>query len=114
MVFSKEWTQIAMLTDFGASNKLLRKSGDLCILLCRTGQEIVAIQNVCTHLGKPLDGGRIMAGHITCPFHGASFDLRSGRAISGPAVSSLQTYPVQLSNGDVLVLLPQQVKESGP
>jgi 3-phenylpropionate/trans-cinnamate dioxygenase ferredoxin subunit len=99
------WIQIAALEDFAQTSKLTRNVEGQCILLCQLASEIVAVRNVCTHLEKPLDSGRVMAGHITCPYHGASFNLRTGFAASGPAVAPLQTYPVKIQDGQVFVLL---------
>jgi nitrite reductase/ring-hydroxylating ferredoxin subunit len=98
-----QWTRVATRSEFGETRKLVRTIQGHDILLVRMGDEIVAVENRCTHLGQPLERGRVMAGQITCPFHGACFDLRSGAAISGPAVAALRRYPVQL-DGDVVLL----------
>ena len=45
---------------------------------------------------------RLIAGQIQCPFHGACFDVRSGVALSGPAVAPLQGIPVKIEHGRVL------------
>ena len=93
------WTPVATLADFGAQRLLKREVANLTVLLYRIGNDVVAIHNHCTHLGKPLDGGRVFAGQLTCPFHGACFDLRSGKAMSGPAVMPLHTFPVRIDDG---------------
>jgi nitrite reductase/ring-hydroxylating ferredoxin subunit len=59
----------------------------------------VVLHDYCTHLGESLYGGRVMAGQISCPFHGACFDLKSGAAVSGPAVSPLRVFPARLEDG---------------
>lgn len=97
------WTQVAALADFGTLRMLKREVEGLEVLLYRTGQDIIAIHNHCTHLGKPLDGGRMMAGQLFCPFHGACFDLRTGKAISGPAVMPLHVFPVRVEDGGIYV-----------
>lgn len=97
------WTPIAALADFGALRMLKREVDGLEVLLFRTGADIIAIHNHCTHLGKSLEGGRLMAGQLLCPFHGACFDLRSGKAVSGPAVMPLHVFPVRLENGSIYI-----------
>jgi nitrite reductase/ring-hydroxylating ferredoxin subunit len=73
------------------------------ILVLYSGRQVVAVQDQCTHLGMPLHDGRLMAGTITCPFHGACFDLKTGRALAGPAVFPLRTYPVRTEGDDIFV-----------
>jgi nitrite reductase/ring-hydroxylating ferredoxin subunit len=99
------WKQVATLADFGATRKLVRQVGGIEVLLVRVGADVVAVNNRCTHLGQPLDKGRVMSGQITCPFHGACFDLRSGAALSGPAVAGLVCHVVRLE-GDSILLAP--------
>lgn len=97
------WHRVANLSDFGPTRKLVRDVGGRGVLLCRLGNDVVAVDNACTHLGKPLDGGRVMAGQITCPWHNACFDLRSGTALSGPAVASLTTWMVRVVDAELFI-----------
>jgi len=44
-----------------------------------------AVDRVCRHLGGPLDKGAINRdGCLVCPWHGAAYDVRSGRMVRGP------------------------------
>jgi nitrite reductase/ring-hydroxylating ferredoxin subunit len=99
------WTRVAALADFGPDRKLARRVCELDLLLVRVGDGVVAVRNQCTHLGHALDRGRVMAGTITCPFHGACFDLRTGAARSGPAVAALACYEARVHEGQVDVRL---------
>ncbi len=99
------WIRLAMISEFGESRRLVRRAGDVEVLLLRAGTEILAIENRCTHLGHPLDGGRVMAGQINCPLHGACFDMRTGAAISGPAVTGLRRFAVRVEDANILVLI---------
>jgi 3-phenylpropionate/trans-cinnamate dioxygenase ferredoxin component len=101
------WVYAASLDDFAAQRKLVRTIDGINILLCRYGSEIAALHNHCTHLGKPLDGGRIMGGQITCPFHGACFDLKTGSAVSGPAVYAAHVFPVRIEAEKIYVNLSE-------
>ncbi|MET0544775.1 MAG: Rieske 2Fe-2S domain-containing protein [Caulobacterales bacterium] len=101
-----EWTEAAALSDFGAARKLVCDVGGQSVLLCKVGLDIVAIRNSCTHLGEPLADGRIIAGQIHCPFHGACFDLRTGKALSGPAVAPLTKFDVRLDADKIFIKLP--------
>jgi len=90
------WTRVATLGDFQGLRQLACRGGGWELLLLRVGGDIIVLHNYCTHLGKPLTGGRVMAGQIMCPYHGACFDVRSGAAVSGPAVFPLHRFASRL------------------
>ncbi len=107
------WTYAASLEDFQGQRQLAGKVDGLDILLCRFGSEIAAVHNRCSHLGKPLAGGRIMGGQITCPFHSACFDLKTGAAISGPAVYGLHVFSVRVEAGKIFLDLRRRPNPAG-
>lgn len=77
---------------------------DVPVLLVRIGEELFAIEDVCTHDGQPLTNGPISADcQITCPRHGARFDLRTGKPMCMPATEPVATYQVQVRDGDIYV-----------
>jgi 3-phenylpropionate/trans-cinnamate dioxygenase ferredoxin subunit len=98
-----DWRRVASVTELRVKRRLVCTLDGADVLICHSGGELVAVQDVCTHLGKPLHEGRIMGGTITCPYHGACFDLRTGRAIAGPAVSPLRSYNVRSDGDDVYI-----------
>jgi len=62
-----------------------------------------AIDDECTHEGGPLSEGVISSGCVTCPWHGAEFDLRTGKVLTPPAVEDVRSYKVIVSGDDVSV-----------
>ena len=102
------WTRVGSLGAFKAARQLACRIDDLELLLLRVGGDVMVLHNYCTHLGKPLTGGRVMAGHITCPFHGACFDVKTGAAVSGPAVFPLHRFPARLEGDDVVADLSRR------
>ena len=97
------WVHMCSLAELSGLRMLRRQVEGVDVLVCRVGSEILAIHNVCTHLGKRLDGGRLMSGQIQCPFHGACFDLRTGHAVSGPAVFPLHRFAVRTEGDELLI-----------
>lgn len=73
------------------------------VLLCNVGGKIYAVEDVCTHDGGPLDQGELEGECVVCPRHGATFDVRTGDALTLPAVLPLMTFDVTLEGDDVLV-----------
>lgn len=73
------------------------------ILICNVDGSFFAIEDVCTHDGAPLDQGDLDGNCIVCPRHGAMFDVRTGDALTLPAVIPLSTYAVELKDGEILI-----------
>lgn len=76
---------------------------DLPALLLHIGNDFFAVEDVCSHDGQPLTDGPVTDGTITCPRHGAKFDLKTGKALCMPATQPIQTFPVQVRDGEVFV-----------
>jgi len=73
------------------------------ILLCNCEGNVYAIEDVCTHDGGALDQGELEGCRVICPRHGANFDVRTGEALTLPAVIPLPTYKVRIEGDDVFV-----------
>ena len=65
-----------------------------------------AIDNVCTHVGGPLGEGQLEGEVVTCPWHAAEFNVKTGAVLIAPARCAVQTYPVKVDGNDVLIELP--------
>lgn len=67
--------------------------------------ELLAIEDRCSHDDGPLAEGPLdcAAGTVECPRHGSVFDLRSGRPKSLPAYQPVETFPVSVVDGEVVV-----------
>ena len=73
------------------------------VLICRSDGRYYAVAPRCTHAGQSLQGGRLSGCELSCPLHGARFDIRDGRALKAPAGEGLVTYPVLIEGGKVHV-----------
>jgi 3-phenylpropionate/trans-cinnamate dioxygenase ferredoxin component len=69
--------------------------------------EYYAIEDRCSHDDGPLCEGEFdpETGVVVCPRHGATFDIRSGRALTLPAYEPVGAYPVRVVDGIVKVEL---------
>lgn len=65
--------------------------------------ELRAFEARCPHTGGPLHLGSCDDDRVSCPWHGASFDLRSGAALLGPAPRGLKRFETKIEDGTVLI-----------
>ena len=62
-----------------------------------------AIGNECTHRGGPLAEGFVDGETVTCPWHGAQFNVKTGAAESAPASKPVAKYNVRVQGSDIEV-----------
>lgn len=101
----KQFTRFCQESELEEGGKKAKKFGDAMVLLVRTKGEIYAISNVCSHQEKFLHMGRVRGGKITCPLHGAQFDLKTGTATCLPATKPIPTYETRVVDGWIEVLV---------
>lgn len=73
--------KIATTSTVSAEKVLKTKAGKQSVLVAKVGNNYCAVANKCPHLGLPLSSGKLENGVITCPFHGAKFELSTGKSI---------------------------------
>jgi 3-phenylpropionate/trans-cinnamate dioxygenase ferredoxin component len=73
------------------------------VAVFRLDDGFFATDDTCTHALSSLAEGYIEDGTVECEFHFAKFDIRSGKALTPPAVTPLITYPVAVRDGVVYV-----------
>lgn len=75
------------------------------ILLTRVDEKAYAVEAICTHAYAELVDGDLDDHCITCPLHFASFDVRDGSVLEGPADTALKTHEVEERDGSIWVSL---------
>jgi 3-phenylpropionate/trans-cinnamate dioxygenase ferredoxin component len=75
----------------------------VCVI--RTGGEVFALRDVCSHAEVPLSEGEIYDHTVECWLHGSCFDVRTGRPTGPPASEPVAVYPVKIDGDDVYVSL---------
>ena len=80
-------------------------AGDIAVGVYNLDGELYAIEDRCSHDDGPLAEGDFdpEAGVAICPRHGSQFDIRTGRALTLPAVFPVDTFPVRVEDGIVKV-----------
>ena len=83
-----------------------------CRLVILKGKEIAlfnidgdffALDNLCTHEEGPLAEGEIEGHEVTCPWHGAKFDIRTGEVLRDPAYEAVARHNVRVTGSDIEV-----------
>ncbi len=62
-----------------------------------------AMNDTCTHASGPLSEGELDGTVVTCPWHGATFDIKTGGVLGPPAPDGIRSYEVKTEGEDVLV-----------
>ena len=86
------------------------------IVLAMVDGQVFAMDAVCSHRGAPLEEGKLEGHSLTCPWHYAVFDVRSGRVSDRTVWAKNQTsYPVRIdeATGDILVNVGAGVRPVG-
>ena len=97
----KTFIAAAKLDEVPPGTKILVEVSGTEVVLCNTKDKLFAIRNLCSHAYEKLDCGRMKNGWISCPVHGARFDLETGEPLNPPAVMKIDTFAVRVV-GDVI------------
>ena len=85
----------------GKPVKIEKNGKTICV--SRVGDEVFAVDDTCSHSDASLAEGDVTDFKIECWLHGAEFDLRTGEALTPPAVAPLHTYGVHVDGDSVTV-----------
>ncbi|MEJ0038512.1 MAG: non-heme iron oxygenase ferredoxin subunit [Gammaproteobacteria bacterium] len=80
--------------------------GERELVVCHTRDGVFTVDNVCTHAFARMSEGFLKGTRLTCPLHGATFDVRNGAVLGGPATLPLAAYQTRVVGGMVEVELP--------
>lgn len=100
-----EFVAVAKLADLADPGRMVVEVDERLLVLVRVGNDVFALDDVCTHDGGPLSEGQVDDHTIACPRHGAKFDVRNGRALTMPATRPTVAHQVKIENGRILVKL---------
>jgi 3-phenylpropionate/trans-cinnamate dioxygenase ferredoxin subunit len=103
-----EFVEIAPASELPNGERMFVDIGDIPIVIFNIAGQLFAIGDVCTHDDGPLGDGDIEGFDITCPRHGAEFDVRTGEVTSMPAVVDIPAYPVRVVDGMIELGVPKE------
>ncbi|MCJ2177617.1 Rieske (2Fe-2S) protein [Novosphingobium album (ex Hu et al. 2023)] len=97
----KVFVAAAKVDEIPAGGKKVVEINGVSVVVVNTKDRIFAVRNLCSHAHETLECGRVRAGWISCPVHGARFDLETGNPMNPPATMPIETYEVRIE-GDTI------------
>ena len=103
-----EYIEVADASELGNGERLYIEIDQEPIVIFNIAGQLFAIADVCSHDDGPVGDGRLEGNEITCPRHGARFDIRTGKVLSMPAIVDIPAYPVWVKEGKIEVGVPRK------
>jgi 3-phenylpropionate/trans-cinnamate dioxygenase ferredoxin subunit len=101
-----EFIMIAPVADVPNGERLFVEIDEQQIVIFNIGGQYFAIGDVCSHDNGPLGDGDLEGYEVTCPRHGAVFDVRTGKVLSLPAIVDIPAFPTRVVDGQIEIGLP--------
>jgi nitrite reductase/ring-hydroxylating ferredoxin subunit len=101
------FSRVAALRDLEPDVPTRVEVNGRAICLARCGDEVFAVDDVCSHANVSLSVGDIEDCTVECWLHGSRFDLRTGKPLSLPATRPVATFPTRIEGDDVLVAVKE-------
>ena len=101
-----EYVEIAPASELPNGDRLFVEIEGKQIVIFNIAGQFFSIADVCSHDDGPVGDGDLEGYEITCPRHGASFDVRTGKVLSLPAIVDIPAYPTRLMDGQIEIGLP--------
>lgn len=102
-----EFIPVAAVSDLPNGERLFIEIDGESIVIFNIAGSFFAIADICSHDDGPLGDGELEKGYeISCPRHGAHFDVRTGKALSLPAITDIPSYPVRIQGEELEIGLP--------
>ena len=98
------WHEVGPASDIPDQQWKIVSINNLDIAVINLANEFFAFEDSCTHTGCPFVGELPLEDEtIVCPWHGARFDVRTGKVLEPPACEDLSLYTTKIDNGIVYV-----------
>ena len=103
-----EFVEIAPVSELPNGERLFVEIEGKPLVIFNIADRFFSIGDVCSHDDGPVGEGDIEGYNITCPRHGAQFDIRTGKVVQMPAVVDIPAYPVKVVDGMIQVGAPKE------
>lgn len=100
------WTDLGPASDFPTDQQACVRAEGVPLVVMNVAGELYALKNMCPHAGRPLGDGERAGLTLTCPYHGYTYHIKTGKNIDFPDEQTpVQTFPVRFHEGRVQIQL---------
>lgn len=93
------WIPIGPVADFPPNSQQAVRAQNVPLVIFNIEGLYLAIADVCPHAGLPLSNGELCGKVITCPFHGYTYNVETGKNIDFPDNEPpVRTFPVRAND----------------
>jgi 3-phenylpropionate/trans-cinnamate dioxygenase ferredoxin component len=103
-----EYVEIAPASELPNGERMFVEIEGKPIVIFNIAGQYFSIADVCSHDEGPVGEGDLEGYNITCPRHGAQFDVRTGEVTQMPAVVDIPAYPVRVVDGTIQLGIPKE------
>ncbi|MGC2307167.1 MAG: non-heme iron oxygenase ferredoxin subunit [Nitrososphaeraceae archaeon] len=100
---STNFVRVAETKDIQSSNMRPIDLDGERVGIVNVDRSYYAIGNICTHLGGPLNEGKLEGYDVECPWHGSKFDVRTCEPTRPRAQQPVPAYEVKVEENSILV-----------
>ena len=100
-----DFVRVCKVLDIPDPGKEIFEVEDRFVVVFHMDGGFYCLDDACTHDGGPLGEGFLEGFQIACPRHGARFDIRTGQALTMPAVHATAAHEIKVDGDDVWVKL---------
>ena len=98
-----QWYKVASVGDIKPNSAIQVLVDEKFLAIFHVDGKYFAIDDACSHVGGNLSEGSLEGNIVTCPWHGATFDITCGKALSEPAETDVGSYKLKIEGVDILV-----------
>ncbi|GIW46803.1 MAG: (2Fe-2S)-binding protein [Deltaproteobacteria bacterium] len=100
-----EFVKVAKVSDIPSGEVRSFVVNNEVIAICHVNGKFYAFKDECTHMAYPLSDGHLDGEIITCAYHGAKFNVRTGEVVAMPAVEPLEVFEVKVEGDSIYVAI---------
>ena len=92
------------VSDITSGKMIMVSTDGKDILVTNVDGNYYAMDDTCTHAGASLSEGSLDGSTVTCPWHGSTWDCKTGKMIAfGVQLNDLSSYKVTVESDNVFV-----------
>jgi 3-phenylpropionate/trans-cinnamate dioxygenase ferredoxin subunit len=100
---TNEFITVASTDEILPGDRLVVEYGRRWVAIFNVDGSYYAVEDICTHDDGPLAEGKLDGCVLECPRHGATFDIRTGKVLSAPALVDVPTYALRIVDNQIQI-----------